>query len=322
MSTPPASNSTPGAGGATGSGSGSRSGTGTSTGSDVDIDGRRTELQEIRMDLRETHTYLRDDEDNTALWRAMAVWLQLSHDQPVGSVRSLVRQEFMSLNNTPEHRMFDHEGVEDGEDAFPDACSGCPHYGVACPILAQWSGEKRLKRVLNADVDDETVQQQLSELAADKNCHVLSDILGEWGEGYRTFAQLGEVLRTEANAAVSPAADSAADLTPISPDEVLAYLQTEYQTDDGLRETVRAALDADTDTDPETDSDSDSDSPPGGQSPGAVPDPDATFEPAEVQADDLDPDQRETVEQVAADIMRDDDDAERGRGRGRGGGRS
>jgi len=34
-----------------------------------------------------------------------------------------------------EYRMYDHDRVENGEDAFPDACEGCPHYGGAVRLL-------------------------------------------------------------------------------------------------------------------------------------------------------------------------------------------
>lgn len=265
-----------------------------SAGSTADITRRRTELSEIRSDLRENHAYL-NDEDNT-LWKAIAVWLQLSHDRPVGSVRTLVQTSFMALTDNPDIRMFDHEGVDEGEDGFPDACKGCPHYGVQCPILARHAGKKRLDRILSADVDDETVQRDLSELASDKHCHVLKSILDSWGDGYRQFVRLGEVLRTLASASVRDEYNDALDLTPLEPDEILEFLQIEYQTESGLKEAVRETVD-------------------GGSGTGSMlPSDGATaFDTSSAMfGDGPDPEDAHIVDNITDDLMTDDDEEDGG----------
>jgi len=58
-----------------------------------------------------------------------------------------------------EYRMYDHDRVENGEDAFPDACEGCPHYGGGCPIITWRSPQEELDRIAESATDGTTFKR-------------------------------------------------------------------------------------------------------------------------------------------------------------------
>jgi hypothetical protein len=160
---------------------------------------RRSELAELRRELRDKQNYLDDNDD---LWAEIALWLYQSHDAPVGSLRTKVRSRLAELQEDPQHKLYDHPGVDDPEAAFPDACENCPHYGVECPVLARYTTKKTLERHFDEADDDTELQGRLSQYAADHHCEVMQTAISEWESGYSQFLERGERLRMELNAAI------------------------------------------------------------------------------------------------------------------------
>jgi len=65
---------------------------------------------------------------------------QQSLQVPASTVSDYIDHQLSEME--AEYRMYDHDRVENGEDAFPDACEGCPHYGGGCPIIT-WRSPQR-----------------------------------------------------------------------------------------------------------------------------------------------------------------------------------
>ncbi|WP_247005041.1 hypothetical protein [Halosolutus gelatinilyticus] len=159
---------------------------------------RRSELAELRRELRDKQGYLSDDSEE--LWKAISQWILESYNVPVGSLQTKVQTEMAELQDDPLHKMYDHADVDDGEEAFPKRCKGCPHYGVQCPPLARYHPKKTFERILDESEDDDELQAELSAYAAKHHCSVLQEIISEWERGYANFLSRGEQLRTLLNA--------------------------------------------------------------------------------------------------------------------------
>lgn len=175
---------------------------------------RRSELRDIRQELKQDLDYLDDEYDD--LWKRANQWVQRSWELPVDSLATHVRTRLDDMKETPDHKMWDHPGVDDGEEAFPDECDGCPHYGVQCPIEIRYFTTKRFQRFLEESEDDDELHRKLSDLASDKHCQVLQEALEEWKDDYSEFLQEGEQLRMEVKAAVTRA-----DIDPDELDEII-----------------------------------------------------------------------------------------------------
>lgn len=70
----------------------------------------------------------------------------------------------------------------DGPEEFPDACSGCPHFGVMCPIFvdAEEVDQRRMIREKYEDASEADVKQQYRQLATYNNCHMIPQFLEEY----------------------------------------------------------------------------------------------------------------------------------------------
>lgn len=188
-------------------------------------DQRRTEVAELRRELRDKQSLLSDDRDD--LWARISEWLVESYNTPVGSLRTKVRTRLADLQENPQHKLYDHPEVDRGEDAFPAACEGCPHYGVQCPVLARRTSKQTLARIFEEAADDDELQQRLAEYAADHHCQVIQQELEEWQTGYAQFLARGEQLRIELNADIA-----GIDLDDVQPDLARTRTQTHAAGDD------------------------------------------------------------------------------------------
>jgi hypothetical protein len=152
----------------------------------------RSELAELRSELRQKHDWVKDDKQ---LWVEISVWLQAASKQPDGSVTALVQRRLQELTSKPEHKMFPHSDVDEPEDAFPEDCEGCPHYGVQCPMTARKTSADKLERIIEEAEDDDELQSRLYAFANRQNCHVIPDLLDERAKTYRKLLSWGEELR-------------------------------------------------------------------------------------------------------------------------------
>lgn len=165
------------------------------------VEHKQSELREVRADLREKQTWI--PEDKADLYHAVSKWIQASYNLPMGSIEARVRSRLMSLPDRPEHKFRDHRGVDNPEEAFPDDCSDCVHYGGRCPVMASKLGGDTLERLFDEASSDEELLGLLSQYASGRSCEVLKQEIGSGQDQYREFVQVGEQLRTRVNAAVS-----------------------------------------------------------------------------------------------------------------------
>jgi len=100
----------------------------------IDLDelsssGLESNLEWLRKTLQRRAKHIQDDE----LKRRAVRWIQQSLQVPASTVSDYIDHQLSEME--AEYRMYDHDRVENGEDAFPDACEGCPHYGGAVRLL-------------------------------------------------------------------------------------------------------------------------------------------------------------------------------------------
>ncbi|APX00193.1 hypothetical protein CHINAEXTREME_20490 (plasmid) [Halobiforma lacisalsi AJ5] len=157
-------------------------------------DEERTELSELRRTLANKYEYVRDDDPE--LYREIDEWLRESVSLPDGSVGSAVKSRLRELKRG--NKMRDHRRIDDPEEAFPDACEGCPHYGVACPMVKRYSVTKTMERILRTAESDEDVIEKLTDLAIEWDCHVVLDELEAYQDSYGDFLERGYELNARA----------------------------------------------------------------------------------------------------------------------------
>lgn len=171
----------------------------TPTNHDQATEQKRTELSELRRKLSNKYEYVRDDDEE--LFREIDQFLRTSATLHDGSIGSAVKSKLRELKRG--NKMRDHRGIDDPEAAFPDDCEGCPHYGVACPMVKRYSVTKTIERVLRRAETDEEVLEQLTDLAIEQDCHVILDVLDECQGSYTEFLQEGYELNARAVVALT-----------------------------------------------------------------------------------------------------------------------
>jgi hypothetical protein len=132
---------------------------------------------EIQL-LRERLLRMEPDIDDESLSKKILAWLYAtSNTGHQGSLESHVRGELGALTRDTDHKMYPHTDVDKPEDAFPNECEGCPHYGEVCPIIAEDRGRKHLARLYDAAESDDDLAAQLFDAANEYDCHVLHDVV-------------------------------------------------------------------------------------------------------------------------------------------------
>lgn len=161
----------------------------------------RTEIAEIRQKLARNCEEIR--EDAPELYEQIQDWIQESLSIPDGNVGSAVNSRLRELKRG--NKMRDHRGVEDPEAAFSDDCEGCPHYGVACPMVKRHSVTKTRDRYIRTAETDDVLVNDLTDLAIEWDCHIVLDVLEDYqdqhqdyiADGYNLHSQMWSVLRGE-----------------------------------------------------------------------------------------------------------------------------
>lgn len=157
-------------------------------------DRQRTELAQLRERIgRKQDLIINDDRE---LYDAITEWLHKSAGVPDGSVGSAVNSRLRELKR--DNKMRDHYKVDDATDAFPDDCEGCPHYGVACPMVKRHSVKKTRERYIRNAASDEQLVNQLTDLAIEWDCDVVLDVLEGYQQSYGEFLQEGYELHSQA----------------------------------------------------------------------------------------------------------------------------
>ncbi|NHN50029.1 hypothetical protein G9464_20890 [Halostella sp. JP-L12] len=177
---------------------------------------KRTELDELRSELRRRHDHVEDD---SQLWWEISLFLEQTATHHDGSVRTLVKQSLAELQKDPKHKMYPHRGVDTPEEAFPDACEGCPNYGVQCPVLTRKPVTDTIERLMEQYEGDQLVSE-LYDVANQHECHILRQTLTEYDEGERQFLAKGQELYRRAVANTSTSEATQLDLDPETMEEL------------------------------------------------------------------------------------------------------
>jgi hypothetical protein len=175
--------------------------TSTSTSGDRDAnDQRQTELTELRRKLANKYEYVRE-EGEIELYEDIDEFLQATASLHDGSIAARIKSKIRELKRG--NKMRDHRGVEDPEDAFPDDCEECDHYGVQCPIVKRYSVTKTIERVLEEAESDEEVLEKITDIAIENDCDVLLDELEDCQDSYADRLEEGYKLNSRATVVLS-----------------------------------------------------------------------------------------------------------------------
>jgi len=107
---------------------------------------------------------------------------QQSLQVPASTVSDYIDHQLSEME--AEYRMYDHDRVENGEDAFPDACEGCPHYGGGLSdyyVALATRGAGSNRRVGHGRHD---VQKEIRGLATLHDCHRIPTWITQWETRY------------------------------------------------------------------------------------------------------------------------------------------
>ena len=188
----------------------------TATPDDLDLDelnssGLEDNLDWLRTTLQRRVKHIQDDD----LKRKAVRWIQQSLQVPASTVSDYVDHQLSEME--ADHRMYNHDGVENAEDAFPDACEGCPHYGGGCPIVTQRSPQAELDRIAESATDGAAFKREIRSLATLHDCHRIPEWITQWETRYEGLVEEGWdiYLSIEVDVGMmdSPGADVKVDLS-------------------------------------------------------------------------------------------------------------
>jgi len=129
-------------------------------------------------DLYRSLRYVEDD----ALARRINDWLmqveQLPETDPLNYIERRLSQlrQRDSADGDGDRAVGQYDmyrSGDDGEAEFPDACEGCPHHGVACPVFTSNVERDRRER-MQRDLDNASptrVKNAYRQFAEDNDCH-------------------------------------------------------------------------------------------------------------------------------------------------------
>lgn len=147
------------------------------------------ELAEIRRDLREMRWYLDDDE----LREEVSDWIKESHEKAdADTAQEWVERKLNEL--LAEYPMYHDPALPRGEDAFPDACEGCRHYGGACPVLKDNVETEWRERELDQAETEAEARQVYQQQALDVGCSQIPSFLSEWDNEHQEHVRRGQDL--------------------------------------------------------------------------------------------------------------------------------
>lgn len=148
----------------------------------------RQNLTYVRQELLE----YRPDITDSDLRRWVTRFLADSTDLPPASAQEHISQVLHEIRES--NAMFRETGMKNPEDAFPDKCRGCEHYGSRCPVLAENRGIKHRKRIFKETNDPSELRRRLREYAIEHGCHVIKDAIDELVEDHEPMLAEGQLL--------------------------------------------------------------------------------------------------------------------------------
>lgn len=150
----------------------------TDLGSSVSADSETdTSLREILTHARSELMHYRPDIISEELRKEVTAFLMDAHDLPSSSTEDYISNRLATLR--AQNEMFRTPDHDDGTEAFPEDCEGCPHYGVRCPVIKDSAKRRRRDEIMSSADDEDELRRRLRDLALDNECHVLLEALSE-----------------------------------------------------------------------------------------------------------------------------------------------
>lgn len=154
---------------------------------------RIPDVQWLRRQLSEMRFYVDDPE----LRERINSWIDKSHSlSDADTASEYVESRLREM--AAEFPMYHSPEIRRGEDAFPDDCESCPHYGASCPVLTDPEEEDWRERKLDEAESERDAEQVYHRQATDTGCVVIPRLLSRWHDTYGQFVQKGESLLAEA----------------------------------------------------------------------------------------------------------------------------
>lgn len=148
----------------------------------------RQNLSYVRQELIEYRPDIVDD----TLRERITEWLAAGTDRTPASAQEHLSQTLHSIRD--DNAMYRETGMTNAEDAFPDRCRGCPHYGTRCPVLTKTSAIKHRERIFQETDDPAERRRKLREYAIEHNCHVIKEAIDELAEDHEPLLAEGQLL--------------------------------------------------------------------------------------------------------------------------------
>lgn len=149
-------------------------------------------IEIIRDDLLQQQRFVNDDD----LRARIADWIDRSlkytdADTAGDYVENRLNELFA------EYDMYYSPEVSSGDEAFPDDCAGCPHYGSSCPVLTNGTHEQARKRKINDAETERDVRDVYAQQARKTGCTQIPRFLQEWDEKHSDLVREGHEILTE-----------------------------------------------------------------------------------------------------------------------------
>lgn len=157
-----------------------------------------TEAQQRRQRIDKLYEHFEDVVGlitDTDLQDDVLDWMDDADEVPAESI--LTHIETMLANFETEYEMYATD--INGADHFPDDCSDCEHYGIACPVITnryEKIERERLRDRLRGAGEDE-VKRELRRYAGRNGCEAMIAEIDEWEGDYRDLLERGRELRRE-----------------------------------------------------------------------------------------------------------------------------
>lgn len=148
----------------------------------------RQSLAYVRQELME----YRPDLTDADLRSRVTKFLMAPGDLPPASAKEHISQELHDIKE--DNAMYREIGMTNPENAFPDRCKGCSHYGERCPVLTETRAIKHRKRIFEQTNDPTELRRRLREYAIDHNCHVIKDAIDDLVEEHEPLLVEGQLL--------------------------------------------------------------------------------------------------------------------------------
>lgn len=139
---------------------------------------------------------------------AILDWMDRADQASSGNIHDHIESTLTEFETTYEMRRV----AMDGTKEFPEDCSDCPHYGVACPLFhdrANRIERKRLQEDLVGATEEET-KQAYRKLAGRVSCTVIVDEIEDWENEHSSLLEDGRDLRRRSHHVLRPQDDEEA----------------------------------------------------------------------------------------------------------------